>query len=189
MNILKVETIPVVKGIPKSHIKCSFGNFDFYDNDDLLEYTSRLLLGEKFWLYVEGNPGLGKTHFAVALHRSLVAKKGFEGKDSSIFVEWRKLVLELREAVSNFTVDDEIHGLCEAETLVLDDVSGSMSDFEIKNIEKIVVDRWAADKRLVITSNEPYVDFLGKFSAHEVSRIQNKTVAIRISGMDRRISG
>ncbi len=186
MKTLNIPTLACIHGIPRSHQQCSFGNFDFADNEELIDWTLRFLTGEKFWMYLEGEPGRGKTHYVVALHRALVAKAGYEGADSSVFVEYRKLMNYLRSGVAEFAVDDILHEFLDSECLIIDDLNGTISDFEMKRLEEIVIDRCADHKRLVITSNENYANFLGRFSVHEVSRIQSLCVAIHFGGTDRR---
>jgi len=193
MNILKLTCYPCVHGIPRSHWKCCFGNFDFSENKSLVSLTMDFVEGEKlFWLYLQGEPGRGKTHYAVALHRALAAKNGFEGADSSVFVEWYKFLQQLKNGIGDFKkgqryeVDDIIDSYLESDCLFLDDLNSTTSDFDQKQLEGIIISRHADSKRLVITSNEPFVSFLSRFAAHESSRIQSVCVAYSFGGKDRR---
>ncbi len=104
MDLLEIPCSPVVHGVPESHWKCGFGNFDFSTCPDLKKLTQTFLKNEQFcWLYLWGPPGRGKTHYAVALHRALVAQRGWTGAESSIFVEWVRLCEDLRDSFGDYS--------------------------------------------------------------------------------------
>ena len=179
--------MPGNNGISPSHWGASFEDFDFEGNAELKRLTLQFLAREKvFWLYLQGKTGRGKTHYAVALHRAIVAQKGFEGADSSTFVEWSSFTQELRESFSDHTYDERINAYLEADVLFLDDLIGPQVDFKLRTLEEIVRERHANQRRLVITSNESFDWFKGLFSAHEVSRIESITVLVPFAGRDRR---
>jgi len=178
----------VNNGIPPSHQDKSFVDFDFEDNDELKKLTERFLANkEPFWLYLPGKTGRGKTHYAVALHRAVVARQGFEGADSSTFVEWASFTQELRESFSDHSYDERLRTYLECEVLFLDDIIGQQADFKLRILEEVVRERHAGGKRLVVTSNESFGWFLGLFGAHEVSRIESMTVEATFVGRDRRL--
>jgi DNA replication protein DnaC len=175
-------------GIPPSHQEASFENFDFENNEELKRLTARFIERDKvFWLYLHGKTGRGKTHFAVALHRAIVAHYGFEGADSSTFVEWSSFVHEMKASFGDFSYDERMKVYLEADVLFLDDLIGQQADFKLRILEEIVRERHANDRRLVITSNEGFDWFKGLFSAHEVSRIESVMVLAPFDGRDRRL--
>lgn len=187
---LGVPSIDVIQGVPESHRGCSFENFDFVDNSALFSLATNFLGfqegGSFFWLYLQGEPGRGKTHFAVALYKALAARLGWVGSDSCVFVEFRRLIEELKASLADYSYDEVLNSFCEAECLILDDVIGKFTDFEMKSLESLIRERHASHRRLVITSNEDFGNFLSLFSAHEVSRIQEVCVQFKFAGLDRR---
>lgn len=188
MDRLKLPCMMTVNGIPPSHQGVSFNNFDFEGDENLKKVTVRFLEGGKpFWMYLHGKTGRGKTHYAIALHRAIVAANGFEGADSSTFVEWSSLAQEMRESFDDHSYDERMAAYLEAEVLILDDLIGQQADFKLRMLEEIVRERHADNRRLVITSNESFDWFKGLFSAHEVSRIESSTVVVPFKGRDRRL--
>lgn len=188
MDRIEVDSIPVVRGVPESHWDCFFDNFDFEEHEELREITLRFLEGEQGWLYLHGQPGRGKTHYAVALHRALVAQLGFEGAESSIFIEFRRMMEELRASNEDFSVDARLEAYLASETLILDDVTGAMSPYDVKILEEIIKRTHASEGRLVITSNEESSRFLSMFGEHEVSRFQELAYIVSFGGLDHRTS-
>jgi DNA replication protein DnaC len=179
--------MPVENGIPTSHTKSTFANFDFSSCPHLKDWTIKFVNGEKsFWLYLWGPTGRGKTHYSVALHRAIVAKIGWESAGSSTFIQWAELVSEIRNSFSDHSTDDLLEAYLECDVLVIDDLTGGLVDFQIRILEQVVRQRHATSRRLVITSNEPYETWLGRFEAHEVSRIKEVCMAVEFGGPDRR---
>lgn len=185
---LNVPCVPVNNGIPPSHQGATFEDFDFEGNEELKRLTMRFLEREKvFWLYLCGKTGRGKTHYAVALHRAIVAKMEFEGTDSSTFVEWSSFTQEMRASFEDYSYDERMAAYLESEVLFLDDIIGQQADFKVRMLEEVVRNRHARGGRLVITTNESFEWFKGLFSAHEVSRIESSTVVVPFVGRDRRL--
>lgn len=187
MDLLRLPCMPVVAGIPRSHFDATFANFDFAHNSMLKEWTLQFVEGVKrFWLYLSGPTGRGKTHYAVALHRAIVAYVGWEGTDSSKFVMWNDMITSIKASFNDFSTEDLLAGYMECDALVIDDITGKLADFQVRFLEQIVQQRHAAARRLVITSNEPYESWLGNFAAHEVSRIREVCLAVEMGGPDGR---
>lgn len=185
---LNIPCLPVNNGIPVSHQDKTFVDFDFQGNEEMKQLTLKFLANEKpFWLYLPGKTGRGKTHYAVALHRAIVAKMGYEGAESSTFVEWSVFTQDLRESFSDHSYDERLRTYLECDVLFLDDIIGQQADFKLRILEEIVRERHANQRRLVVTSNEPFDRFLGLFGAHEVSRIESMMVVLPFEGRDRRL--
>lgn len=187
MDILNVPCIPVSNGVPSSHFGATFANFDFSSCPNLKGWTKKFIDREKlFWLYLHGPTGRGKTHYSVALHRAIVAKVGWESAGSSTFVPWNELVYEIKASFDDHSTDELMAAYLECDALIIDDITGGLADFQIRILEQIVRQRHALERRLVITSNEPYNSFLKRFEAHEVSRIKEVCMAVEFVGHDRR---
>lgn len=187
MDILHIPCVPVSNGVPSSHFKATFANFDFSSCPALKKWTQKFIDNDKlFWLYLHGPTGRGKTHYAVALHRAIVAKIGWESAGSSTFVQWYDLVHEVKASFDDYSTEELLEVYLECDVLIIDDISGGLADFQIRTLEQIIRQRHATDRRLVITSNEPYESFLGRFEAHEVSRIKEVCMPVSFVGDDRR---
>ena len=188
-DALEIPCMPVVHGVPESHWNCTFGNFDFTTYPVLKALTTKFLDRKRiFWLYLAGPTGRGKTHYAVALHRAIVARVGWEGVESSAFTEWQTMSEELRESFSDYSYDERMRAYLEPETLIIDDLIGKLRDFQVRMLEEIIRERHARKKRLIVTSNESFDSFTSMFSAHEVSRITSVCVAVELGGPDRRLA-
>lgn len=187
MNCIDIPCMPVTNGIPPSHYGATFANFNFESCPALKEWTREFVEGDKkFWLYLHGPTGRGKTHYSVALHRAIVAKVGWESAGSSTFVQWSELTYEIKASFGDYSTEELLAAYLECDILIVDDITGRLADFQIRALEQIVRQRHALQRRLVVTSNEPYDKFLQRFEAHEVSRIKEVCMAIHFIGPDGR---
>jgi DNA replication protein DnaC len=177
-----------MNGIPLSHLGCHLNTFDFRGDKELKKLTCRFLAGERFWLYLHGRTGVGKTHFAVGVHRAIVSALGYEGADSSVISVWPDMTNEVKKSFDGKNYVELIDVYMASDTLIIDDLTTNVRDFQSSLLEEIVRRRHAENRRLVITSNESYDSFLGLFGEHEVSRIRSTTVAVTFDGPDGRLA-
>lgn len=188
MDTMDIPTCDVVNGIPSSHYDKHLSNYDFRGNKQLKVLTCKFLAGERCWLYLHGRTGTGKTHYAVGVHRAIVAACGFEGADSSTFCTWADLIHDIRDSFERKNYDQLVDVYLECDTLIIDDLTGHLTDFQVRFLEEVVRRRHANGRRLLITSNEPFETFLGRFSEHEISRIRSVTASVQFAGPDGRLS-
>lgn len=102
-----------------------------------------------------GGPGVGKTHLAVAILRSLIKGKGVRG----LFYDFRDLLREIQHSWNPVSQSSELEVLrpvLETELLVLDELGANKpSDWVRDTVTHIINSRYN-DKRITIfTSNFP----------------------------------
>ena len=122
-------------------------------------------------LVFTGNPGLGKTHLAVAIVRSLVMDKGEDCK----FVDFFQLLSDIRHGYSQ-DVSELAHILpyLQSKVLVIDELGkGRNSDWEHGILDQVISHRYnTADKITIYTSN--YSDRKNGSNASGSSKINTR---------------
>ena len=103
-------------------------------------------------LVFTGNPGLGKTHLAVAIVRDLIMEKGEDCK----FVDFFQLLSDIRHGYSQ-DVSELAHILpyLQSKVLVIDELGkGRNTDWEHGILDQVISHRYnTADKTTLYTSN------------------------------------
>ncbi len=143
--------------IPKRYRDKSFKNFQTYNKEqrrlieDLKDYvlSPNLTEGESLFLY--GNPGVGKTHLAVAVLKEIF----FQRKIVGLFYDTRTLLFDLKSTFDGSRSGREIlDDVINAPVLVLDDLgSERMSDWARDILHYIIVRRYNDMLPMIITSN------------------------------------
>lgn len=144
--------------IPKRYQHCTIDNFKVY-NESLeravaqarrlaLEYPS---VGRG--LFLEGQPGVGKTHLAVAVLRQVMRTAGIRG----LFYDTRDLLRLIRStynAATHTTELDILRPVMTADLLVLDDLGAEKtSEWVEETMNLIVNSRYNERRPTIFTSN------------------------------------
>ncbi|MDO8836926.1 MAG: ATP-binding protein [Vicinamibacterales bacterium] len=144
--------------IPRRYQHCDFGNFRDY-NESLRRASVRAQkLADEFpvvdrGLFLEGPPGVGKTHLAVAVLRQTVATRGARG----LFYDTRDLLRVIRstyDPVVRTTELDILRPVMTADILVLDDLGAEKTSEWVEETLNLIVNTRYNERRVtVFTSN------------------------------------
>ncbi len=145
--------------IPPRYRKCSLDTFVTYPNEKLLaavRYARKF--SEEFpaprkGLCLIGQPGIGKTHLAVAVLRTVILSKGARG----LFYDTRDLLRVIRSTYNPLVRTAEmdiLRPVMEADLLVLDDLgSEKTSEWVEETMNLIVNTRYNERRHTIFTSN------------------------------------
>lgn len=145
--------------IPPRYRRCDLDSFVTYPNEKLMTAvrTARRF-AEQFpeprkSLCLIGPPGIGKTHLAVAVLRSVILGKGARG----LFYDVRDLLRVIRSTYNPLvrTAEmDVLRPVMEADLLVLDDIgSEKTSEWVEETMNLIVNTRYNERRHTIFTSN------------------------------------
>jgi DNA replication protein DnaC len=144
--------------IPKRYQHCTIANFTAYNES--LERAAALArrLAEAFpvvskGLLLEGQPGVGKTHLAVAVLRQVVETTGARG----LFYDTRDLLRVIRSTYDPAIRTTELEILrpvMTADLLVLDDLGAEKTSEWVEETMNLIVNTRYSERRLTMfTSN------------------------------------
>lgn len=144
--------------IPKRYLHCTIANFTVY-NESLKKAAARASrIAEEFpavskGLFLEGQPGVGKTHLAVAVLKQVIQTSGARG----IFYDTRDLLRVIRSTYDPSTRTTELDVLrpvMTADLLVLDDLGAEKTSEWVEETMNLIVNTRYNERRLTIfTSN------------------------------------
>ncbi len=144
--------------IPKRYQHCTIGNFTAY-NDSLVRAADKAhQLADAFpvvgkGLFLEGQPGVGKTHLAVAVLKQVIQTTGARG----LFYDTRDLLRIIRSTYdpSIRTTELEIlRPVMTADLLVLDDLGAEKTSEWVEETMNLIVNTRYNERRVTIfTSN------------------------------------
>jgi DNA replication protein DnaC len=146
--------------IPRRYQHCTITNFTAY-NESLqkaAEHADRFarafpVVGKG--LFLEGDPGVGKTHLAVAVLNQVIRTTGARG----LFYDVRdllKLIRNTYNASTRTTETDVLKPVMLADLLVLDDLGAEKTSEWVEETMNLIVNTRYNERRLTIfTSNFP----------------------------------
>src|SRR6188474_1566996 len=144
--------------VPKRYQHCTIANFTAY-NESLERAADRARqLAERFpvvekGLFFEGQPGVGKTHLAVAVLKQVVRTTGARG----LFYDTRDLLRLIRstyDASIRTTELEILRPVMTADLLVLDDLGAEKTSEWVEETMNLIVNTRYNERRLTMfTSN------------------------------------
>jgi DNA replication protein DnaC len=184
--------------VPKRYEHCTLDNFTAY-NESLERAAARARrVAETFpaasrGLFLEGQPGVGKTHLAVAVLKHVVAESGASG----VFYDTRDLLRVIRGTYDTTTQATELEVLrpvMHADLLVLDDLGAEKtSEWVHETLNLIVNTRYNEQRLTIFTSNYPDIPddtdpnaLLFRIGARMRSRLHEMCEFIEMDGADYR---
>jgi DNA replication protein DnaC len=144
--------------IPKRYQHCSLGNFAAYNESLEQAVLKARRVAESFpvsgrGLLLEGQPGVGKTHLAVAVLKQVIQTAGARG----LFYDTRDLLRVIRSTYDPSIRTTELEILwpvMRADLLVLDDLGAEKTSEWVEETMNLIVNTRYNEKRLTIfTSN------------------------------------
>jgi len=146
--------------IPKRYQHCTLGNFTSYNESLQRAVVQARRVADSFpdvsrGLFLEGQPGVGKTHLAVAVLKQAIQTTGARG----LFYDTRDLLRVIRstyDPATRTTELDVLRPVMTAELLVLDDLGAEKTSEWVDETMNLIVNTRYNERRLtVFTSNYP----------------------------------
>jgi DNA replication protein DnaC len=184
--------------IPKRYQHCTLSNYTVYNEqlDKALQYCARL--AERFPVVekgalLQGLPGVGKTHLAVATLLQMIRTRGARG----LFYDTRDLLRVIRATYDpvNRTAEMDVLGpVMRADVLVLDDLGAEKTSEWVEETMNLIVNTRYSEKRLTLFTtnyddNPDITDpdsLLFRIGARMRSRLHEMCEGLYLSGADYR---
>jgi DNA replication protein DnaC len=150
----------VAANIPKRYQHCTIENFAVYNESLERASAHARRVAEAFpgggrGLFLEGQPGVGKTHLAVAILKQVIQTGGAHG----LFYDTRDLLRVIRSTYDPSIRTTELEVLrpvMHADLLVLDDLGAEKTSEWVEETMNLIVNTRYNERRLTIfTSNYP----------------------------------
>ncbi len=144
--------------IPKRYQHCTIVNFTAYNESLTKARTHAVAIADTFpaaskGLLLEGQPGVGKTHLAVAVLKQVIEATGAHG----LFYDTRDLLRVIRSTYDpsiRTTELDVLRPVMKADLLVLDDLGAEKTSEWVEETLNLIVNTRYNERRLTIfTSN------------------------------------
>ncbi|HZR26482.1 MAG TPA: ATP-binding protein [Vicinamibacterales bacterium] len=146
--------------IPKRYQHCTLDNFLAYNESLERAVVHARKLADAFpvaslGLFLEGQPGVGKTHLAVAVLKTIIERTGARG----LFYDTRDLLRMIRSTYDPSIRTTELEVLrpvLQADLLVLDDLGAEKTSEWVDETMNLIVNTRYSERRVTLfTSNYP----------------------------------
>ena len=146
--------------IPRRYQHCTLANFLAYNESLERAVAMARRLADAFpaagvGLFLEGQPGVGKTHLAVAVLKQVIEHTGARG----LFYDTRELLRLIRSTYDpsiRTTEIEVLHPVLSTDLLVLDDLGAEKTSEWVDETMNLIVNTRYSERRLTLfTSNYP----------------------------------
>jgi DNA replication protein DnaC len=146
--------------IPRRYQHCTLANFLAYNESLERAVAMARRLADAFpaagvGLFLEGQPGVGKTHLGVAVLKQVIEHTGARG----LFYDTRELLRLIRSTYDpsiRTTEIEVLHPVLSTDLLVLDDLGAEKTSEWVDETMNLIVNTRYSERRLtVFTSNYP----------------------------------
>jgi DNA replication protein DnaC len=146
--------------IPRRYQHCTLANFLAYNESLERAVAMARRLADAFpaagvGLFLEGQPGVGKTHLAVAVLKQVIEHIGARG----LFYDTRELLRLIRSTYDpsiRTTEIEVLHPVLSTDLLVLDDLGAEKTSEWVDETMNLIVNTRYSERRLTLfTSNYP----------------------------------
>ena len=187
-------------GIPKRYERCRLSNLRTYENDELInalrkarDFSIQFPSAGKGFILL-GEPGIGKTHLAVATLREIVLTKGMSG----LYLDTHSLLRTLRDSCNAGTRDassDILKQAMETDLLVVDDLGCERFTVWVEETMDLLINtRYNNERATIFTTN--YIDLpndeaderalIGRVGRRTLSRLREMCDFLSYEGPDYR---
>ena len=187
----------------KTLINSGFKNYETNDSEEItnkkraIKAVEQYRAGEVFNTFLQGDPGVGKSHLAMSIIRTM---NETDNQDRScLFIDIDEMLSKVRDSFNNresiYTEQYFIQLLSKADFLVLDDLGAetgstntekTASDYTMRILKGIADSR--QDKPTIFTSNLNREALGHMYDAKTVSRLLRNTYVIKFEDTtDKRI--
>ena len=145
--------------VPPRYGRCDLANLVLYENERLKRAVrAARQFAESFpvverGLFLNGPPGIGKTHMAVSVLKHVILRTGARG----LFYDTRELLRVIRSTFNPVTRTaemDVLQPVMEAELLVLDDLGAEKTSEWVEETMNVIVNtRYNERRPTIFTSN------------------------------------
>src|SRR6185295_18209200 len=184
--------------IPKRYQHCTIANFTAYNESLERAAVQAAAMADAFpvvsrGLFLEGQPGVGKTHLAVAVLKCVIQSTGARG----VFYDTRDLLRVIRstyDASIRTTEIEVLRPVMTAELLVLDDLGAEKTSEWVEETMNLIVNtRYSQNRLTIFTSNYPDIpddtepnSLLFRIGGRMRSRLHEMCDFVELDGADYR---
>lgn len=150
------------------------------DEPAVVEWAAAAAGGADRWLLLLGPTGVGKTWQAAAAYRAVTHDRGVEGLAIGLPDLLRRSLPSSPDRINLRTYE-------KAPVLLLDDLSGDLSEWKADVLFQLIAARDAAARLTILTSNLRREEVRDQLGDRLASRLSHRLRLVTMEGPDRRI--
>jgi chromosomal replication initiation ATPase DnaA len=147
---------------------------------EVVEWAAGAAAGDDDWLVILGPTGVGKTWQAVGAYKAVTHDRGAEGQAIGCTELFARSLPSAPDRLDLRPYED-------ADVLLLDDLTGELSDWDRKVLFRLIDARSARNRLTVVTSNLTAERVRPVLGARLASRLSHRLRLVEMEGPDRRL--